>query len=85
MVGTPSSLSDEASRTKARSRRTSPPGAREDTRAPIQAPGTLPMMSEAVRASWKSPKKMWPRAADITSGTAWTRSVPTREFALRVG
>ncbi len=40
---------------------------------------------DAVSASLKSPNRMCPSAADATSGTACTRSVPTSSDSLKVG
>ena len=81
-VPTSSSLSAEARSTNARARRTRPPGARDERCAPTQTPGMQPRSSDVVRSSWKSPNRMWPSAADATSGTACTRSVPTSSLGL---
>jgi hypothetical protein len=44
-----------------------------------------PTKIEAVSASLKSPNKTWPSAAEATSGTACTRSVPTNSDSLKLG
>src|SRR3954454_7526506 len=48
-VGAPSSLAPEPRRTTVRPRRTRPPGAREETRAPSHTPGMAPTRTLAVR------------------------------------
>ena len=85
VVLAPSSLSAEASSTNASARRISAPGSRDDSCAPMNAPGIEPTSSAAVTDSSRSPKKMWPSAAEATSGTACTRSVPTSSLARSVG
>ena len=44
-----------------------------------------PSSSDVVRSIWKSPNRRCPIAAEATSGTACTRSVPTSSLALSVG
>ncbi len=43
----------------------------------MKTPGRLPITIDAVSPSLKSPNRMCAMAALATSGTAWTRSVPT--------
>src|SRR6266511_2441217 len=74
----------------ARRRRTPAPTAtaataRADSRAPISTPGIEPASTAPAMSRCRSPKKACPSAAAVTSGTAWTRSVPTRSLARRVG
>jgi hypothetical protein len=45
----------------------------------------LPTSSERVRSSRKSPNSRCPTAAEATSGTAWTRSVPTSSEERSIG
>ena len=71
------SLRPEASSTNTRAARTVPSWAREESLAPRYTPGMLPRRTEDVRLNWKSPNRMWPSAAEATSGIACTRSVPT--------
>ena len=51
----------------------------------MSTPGTEPISTAAARSSLRSPKSAWPNAAAVTSGIAWTRSVPTRSFARSRG
>ena len=83
--GVSSSLRALASSTITSAARTSPAGARDDTRAPISTPGIEPSRTAPAMSSWRSPKKAWPIAAAATSGTACTRSVPTRSLARSIG
>ena len=61
------------------------PGSRDDSWAPMNAPGIEPTSSAPVTDSWKSPKMRCPIAAAATSGTACTRSVPTSWRARSFG
>src|SRR6266511_4309109 len=83
--GSPKSFSALASSTTTRATRTSAAGARADSRAPISTPGIEPASTAPAMSRCRSPKKACPSAAAVTSGTAWTRSVPTRSLARRVG
>ncbi len=78
-------LSPLASSTTAMARRTNQAGAEDDSLAPTYTPGRLPIRMDVVRPSLKSPNSTCASAADPTSGTACTRSVPTRSPALSVG
>ena len=54
-----------------------PSGAFDESRAPTYTAGSAPIRIDVVRPSSKSPTSMCAIAADVTSGTACTRSVPT--------
>ena len=62
-----------------------PPGARLEIWAPMNAPGIAPTSRDDAIASEKLPNSTWPRAAAPTSGIAWARSVPTSDEALSRG
>src|SRR4029079_3071546 len=84
-VSRPSRRSPEARSSTARARRITPPGARLEICAPMNAPGIAPSSSDTVIAAEKLPNRTWPSAAAPMSGMAWVRSVPTREDAFSPG
>ena len=79
------SLRPEASRTNTSAGRIKVSRAREETFAPMYTPGMLPTRIEPVMAKTKSPNRMCPRAAAVTSVMAWTRSVPTSSRVVSIG
>ena len=83
--GTPSMFSPVSDSTMTMPRRITDWETQFASRAPRKVPGEPPRISGISTAHSTPLTSTWLIAAESTSGTAWTRSVPTRRTADSVG